>query len=142
MSDHYYTEKPKSEVRECRFDWRIARNTLSFVSVSGVFAYGSRVDRASELLISNFKPSGAHPSVLDMGCGYGPIALFIKARYPHLDVTALDINERAVYYTKRNADINNLYVRVIKSDLYSEVEGRHLAMCINLWPLGKAVTFA
>jgi 16S rRNA G1207 methylase RsmC len=143
MSDHYYTEKPKSEVRECRFDWRIARNTLSFVSVSGVFAYGSRVDRASELLISNFKPSGAHPSVLDMGCGYGPIALFIKARYPHLDVTALDINERAVYYTKRNADINNLYVRVIKSDLYSEVEGRTFGDIVSNPPLaaGKAVTF-
>ncbi|NLI39256.1 MAG: class I SAM-dependent methyltransferase [Clostridiaceae bacterium] len=142
MSDHYYTEKPKSEVRECRFDWRISNNTLSFISVSGVFAYGSRIDRASELLISNFKPSGAHPSVLDMGCGYGPISLFIKARYPHLDVTALDINERAVYYTEKNADLNNLYVRVLKSDLYSELEGRTFGDIVSNPPLaaGKAVT--
>ena len=69
-------------------------------------------------------------------------ALFIKARYPHLDVTALDINERAVYYTKRNADINNLYVRVIKSDLYSEVEADIWRYCIqSSLAAGKAVTF-
>ncbi|HOQ76064.1 MAG TPA: methyltransferase [Thermoclostridium sp.] len=143
MTDHYYTEKPTSEIRECRFDWRIAGNTLSLVSVSGVFGFGSRVDRASELLISNFKPSGAHPSVLDVGCGYGPISLFIKARYPHLDVTAVDINERAVEYTAKNADFNNLYVRVLKSDLYSELEGRTFGDIVSNPPIaaGKAVTF-
>ncbi|NLW02888.1 MAG: class I SAM-dependent methyltransferase [Clostridiaceae bacterium] len=142
MTDHYYTEKPKSEIRECRFDWRIAGNTLSFVSVSGVFGFGSRVDRATELLISHFKPSGSIPSVLDAGCGFGPISLFIKARYPHLDVTAVDINERAVEYTAKNADLNNLYVRVLKSDLYSELKGRTFGDIVSNPPIaaGKAVT--
>lgn len=141
MSDHYYTEKPQSEIRECRFDWRIIGNTLSFVSVSGVFAFDDRVDKASDLLITHFKPSGAHPSVLDVGCGFGPIALFIKARYPHLDVTALDINERAVAYTAKNADLNNLFVRVLKSDLYSEVEEQAYGDIVSNPPLaaGKAI---
>jgi len=143
MSEHYYTEKPQSEIKESRFDWRIAGNILTFVSVSGVFAFGNRVDKASELLIANFKPSGAHPSVLDVGCGYGPIALFIKARYPHLDVTALDINERAVAYTAKNAELNNLHVRVLKSDLYSAIGERQYGDIVSNPPLaaGKAVTF-
>ncbi|HOK42447.1 MAG TPA: methyltransferase [Thermoclostridium caenicola] len=142
MSEHYYTEKPQSEIRESRFDWRIAGNTLTFVSVSGVFAFGSRVDKASELLIAHFKPSGVHPSVLDVGCGYGPIALFIKARYPHLDVTALDINERAVAYAAKNADLNNLHVRILKSDLYNETGDRQYGDIVSNPPLaaGKAVT--
>lgn len=143
MTEHYYTEKPSSGIKEHRFDYRIAGNTLTLVSVSGVFGAGYRVDKASELLISHFKPSGAHPSVLDVGCGYGPIALFIKARYPHLDVTAVDINERALEYTSRNADINNLYVRVMKSDLYSQLEGRTFGDIVSNPPIaaGKAVTF-
>jgi len=143
MTDHYYSEKPSSEIRERRFDWRIAGNTLSFVSVSGVFGFGTRVDKATELLISHFRPSGAHPSVLDVGCGFGPIALFIKARYPHLDVTAVDINERAVEYTLKNADLNNLYVRALKSDLYGELEGQSFGDIVSNPPIaaGKAVTF-
>jgi len=143
MTDHYYTEKPKSEIRECRFEYRIAGNTLDLVSVSGVFGFGLRVDRASELLISSFRPSGVHPSVLDVGCGYGPISLFIKARYPHLDITAVDINERALKYASRNADRNNLYVRVLKSDLYSRLEGMTFGDIVSNPPIaaGKAVTF-
>lgn len=143
MTDHYYTEKPHSEIRECRFEYKIARNTLSFVSVSGVFAFGNKVDKASELLIEHFKPSGAHPSVLDMGCGFGPISLFIKSRYPHLDVTAVDINERALKYASKNADLNNLYVRILKSDLYSALEERMYGDIVSNPPIaaGKAVNF-
>ena len=112
---------------------------LDFTSVSGVFAFGDRIDKASLLLIENFKPSGASFFVLDVGCGYGPIALCIKARYPHLQVTAVDINERALEYTRKNADINNLYVEVIKSNLYDELRGRLFGDIVSNPPIGKKV---
>lgn len=121
--EHYYTENPHSEIRENRFSYEIHGNKLDFVSVSGVFAFGDRVDKASELLIENFRPSGAKAFVLDVGCGFGPISLFIKARYPHLQVTGIDINERAVAYAQKNAVLNNLTVEVKKSDLYDAVGG-------------------
>lgn len=121
MTEHYFSENPQSPIREKHFEYRILGSTLTFTSVSGVFAFDDRVDRASELLITHFRPSGAHPSVLDAGCGYGPVAIFIKDRYPHLDVQALDINERAVEYARRNAEKNNVYIKVMKSNLYEEL---------------------
>ena len=141
MSDHYYTEKPQSEIKEQIFEYRIKGNVLKFISVSGVFAFGSKVDRASELLIENFQPSGAHPSVLDVGCGFGPIAIFTKSRYPHLTVHATDINERAVDYTIRNADHNHLAIEVKKSDLFSELGNRLFGDIVSNPPFaaGKAV---
>lgn len=141
MAEHYYTEKPHSEVKEKPFNYRILGNELSFVSVSGVFAFDSRVDKASELLIANFKPSGAHPSLLDAGCGFGPIAIFIKARYPHLDVYAVDINERAVDYTRKNAELNNIHVQASKSDLYNELGETCFGDIVSNPPIaaGKAV---
>lgn len=141
MAEHYYTEKPQSAVKEIDFEYRILGSTLRFTSVSGVFAFGDRVDRASELLIENFAPSGTHPSALDIGCGYGPVAIFIKARYPHLDVYALDINERAVEYARLNAQKNGVYVHVEKSDLYEEVRERRFGDIVSNPPIaaGKAL---
>ncbi|NLM72952.1 MAG: class I SAM-dependent methyltransferase [Clostridiaceae bacterium] len=139
--EHYYTEKPISDIRENRFDYEFHGRKLKFVSVSGVFAFGDKVDRASQLLIENFKPSGASNFVLDIGCGYGPISLCIKSRYPHLQVTAVDINERAVEYTKKNAEINNLYIEVLKSNLFQAFEGRVFGDIVSNPPIaaGKAV---
>ena len=61
--------------------------------------------------------------VLDMGCGYGAIGLFLKALYPQLVLTLADINERAVEYAQKNAERNNLWVNVVKSDLYAALNG-------------------
>lgn len=119
MNEHYYSEKPTSEVKEKVFTVTYRNKTLEFVSVSGVFAFDSHIDKASRLLIETFKPHGK--TVLDMGCGYGAIGLFIKALYPQLIVTLTDINERAVLYARKNAERNNLWVKIVKGDLYESV---------------------
>jgi 16S rRNA G1207 methylase RsmC len=121
MNDFYYSEKPRSEIHEKEFTATWKNKTLSFTSVSGVFSFEDQLDKASRLLIQNYAPSGN--SVLDMGCGYGAIGLFLKALYPQLVMTLADINERAVEYTKKNAERNNLWVKVVKSDLYESLQG-------------------
>ena len=120
-NEHYYTEKPTSELKERHFRYKIKNAELSLVSVSGVFAFENRVDRASELLIQAFRPSGR--SVLDLGCGYGAVGLFIKALYKEQLVCLSDINERAVEYSMLNASNNRLDVKVVKSDLFSSFQG-------------------
>ncbi len=121
MSEHYYAEHPTSEIKEKSFRQKIRDIELSFTSVSGVFSFENRIDRASELLIEVFRPSGG--TVLDLGCGYGAIGLFIKALYRNLIVCMSDVNERAADYSMLNASTNRLEVKVIKSDLFSELEG-------------------
>ena len=141
VMDHYYSEKPKSEIAEHRFRYEIKGIELEFISVSGVFGFSQKIDKATRLLIENYRPSGAGNFVLDMGCGFGPISLYVKSRYPHLQVTAADINERAVFYTEKNAQLNNLGIEVMKSDLYSQLEGRLFGDILSNPPLaaGKAL---
>jgi 16S rRNA (guanine1207-N2)-methyltransferase len=122
MSEHYYTENPNSQIRERSFEQTINGSCLALTAVSGVFSFEGRVDKASELLIKHFRPSGS--SVLDLGCGYGAIGLFIKAACPGQSVCMADINSRAVEYAGRNAAKNRLEVEIVKSDLYSEFTGR------------------
>lgn len=121
MDQHYYTENPISEIKEKTFTQEIGGVNLSFVSVSGVFSFENRIDKASELLIRNFIPAGT--TVLDMGCGYGAIGLYIKAKYPALDMWMADINNRAVEYARINASKNNLEVNAVSSNLYTSLEG-------------------
>lgn len=122
MGEHYYTEDPSSEIKEKTFTESIKDKTLSFRSVSGVFSFEGRIDKASELLIKAFAPSGS--SILDLGCGYGAIGLFLKALYNGQDVWLSDINSRAVDYARLNAAANSLKAAVVRGDLYSGLSGR------------------
>lgn len=117
MSQHYFTENPESEIKEKFFTENICGAQLNFESVSGVFSFGTRIDRASCNLIKNFTPSGS--SILDIGCGYGAIGLYIKALFPSQAVTMIDVNNRALDYAKKNANTNKLKVEVLNSNLYS-----------------------
>ena len=42
--------------------------------------------------------------LLDLGCGWGPIALTAALREPRVEVTAVDVNERALDLLARNAE--------------------------------------
>lgn len=121
MTEHYYTENPTSEIREREFRQTILNAELTLVSVSGVFSFENKIDRASEILIRSYKPSGR--SVLDLGCGYGTIGLFVKTIYRNQIVCLSDINERAVSYTMLNAAKNRLEVKAVQSDLFSAFNG-------------------
>lgn len=122
MSQHYYTENPESEIKEKSFTENICGLPLNFTSVSGVFSFGAKIDRASCNLIENFSPSRS--SILDIGCGYGAIGLYIKALFPSQNVTMIDVNNRALDYTKNNANANKLVVEVLNSNLYDAFSGR------------------
>jgi 16S rRNA (guanine1207-N2)-methyltransferase len=119
MNEHYFTENPTSEIKEKVFSYTIKNKTLNFTCVSGVFSFEQKIDKASELLIENYIPTGK--SVLDVGCGYGAIGLFINSIFPEQRVHLIDINSRALEYTAKNAFKNNLNVNTFRSDLFSDI---------------------
>lgn len=158
MDEHYYTSHPTSEIKEREYIQTINTVSLKFRTVSGVFSFGDKVDKASELLIKHFMPTfssteayaaetkllssedekQAHEretSVLDLGCGYGAIGLFIKAMHPELKVTLIDVNDRAVEYARENAKINNLAVEAFQSDLYSALGDRTFDFIVTNPPI-------
>jgi methylase of polypeptide subunit release factors len=59
--------------------------------------------------------------VLDLGCGIGPLAIYY-AKNGADSVTAADIYDRHVEYTKWNAIRNDVDIEVIQSDLFDNIE--------------------
>ncbi len=145
MSEHYYTENPTSAIKEIHFEEDIHKQVLKFTSVSGVFSFESKIDKASALLIYAFSPScadnNAQSSILDVGCGYGAIGLSLKALFPMTQVIMTDINSRATTYAKKNADENHLHVEIVQGYLYEKIAGKTFTDIVSNPPMaaGKAV---
>ncbi len=73
----------------------------------------------SYIILDYIKKYGNNKKVLDMGCGSG--ILGIQAAMLNSDVTAVDLNPLALRLTKKNAESNNVKIRVIYSDLFEFV---------------------
>lgn len=66
--------------------------------------FGSRgVDLGTMVLLREAPAPPAAGEILDLGCGYGPIAVALALRSPGARVWAVDINERAVELARENA---------------------------------------
>jgi 16S rRNA G1207 methylase RsmC len=120
-TEHYFSEKPTSSFIKEKFDIEILGHNLKINSGSGLFSL-KELDFGTELLIKNAKIQNnkdSHPKILDLGCGYGIVGIALKKAYPNLDITLVDINDRAVKVSKQNCDENDAECIVLKSDILS-----------------------
>ncbi|MBI5065239.1 class I SAM-dependent methyltransferase [Candidatus Woesearchaeota archaeon] len=113
ITEHYYTEKPTSKIKEQLITDFLRGKELTFTTASGLFS-PKKIDEGTKLLIENaiIQPNW---KILDLGCGYGPVGIALKKSFPNTEVTLLDINERALVYSKKNAEQNKVEVNVIKN---------------------------
>lgn len=134
MSEHYYSGKPSAK-HDLRTITEVLRGTeLQLETDAGVFAK-SGVDFGSKLLIETMEMDN-EASVLDVGCGYGPIGLSAAKLAGAGRVTMVDINERAVELAIRNAKRNRITnVEILVSDLFTAVQGRRFNCILTNPPI-------
>jgi len=129
MSDHYFSEKPTSEITTEQFDITVRGVRLIFTTPSGVFSHG-RADKASILLVENAEIS-ENARVLDLGCAWGFVGIALKKSVPTTSVMMVDINERALSFAEKNAKRNHVDVKIFKSDLFRTVKGKFDTIIVN-----------
>lgn len=111
MSEHYFSSEPSSPLQHAEVNVRAWGHDLALRSASGVFAHG-RVDLGTSVLLRTAAPDPAARTVLDLGCGYGALALGLAVELPAATVWAVDVNERALATTRANAAAHRLAHRV------------------------------
>ena len=99
--EHYFSADPSVPFERIPVEAEVWDRTLHLTSGSGVFAKG-RLDVGTAILFRETEPPAAG-RVLDLGCGYGVIGLAIATAVPAAEVTAVDVNERAVLLANENA---------------------------------------
>jgi 16S rRNA G1207 methylase RsmC len=101
-SDHYFSATPASPENLRRIRITLAGRDLEVTTAGGVFS-PDHVDSGTAVLLSNTPPPPASGNFLDLGCGWGPIALTLAFDAPHATVWAVDVTERALDLVRRNA---------------------------------------
>jgi 16S rRNA (guanine1207-N2)-methyltransferase len=142
LTDHYYTARPEAAHAEAEFSATLRGMTLTFHTDAAVFSR-DRVDFGSALLIEAMQIEPTD-TVLDMGCGYGPIGLVAAKLAVQGRVYMVDVNERAAGLARRNLEANgasNAEVRV--GDVLEPVRGIAFDKVLTNPPIraGKATIY-
>jgi 16S rRNA G1207 methylase RsmC len=110
VADHYFDPAPGSDDRRHEVSATVWGRELTFTTSSGVFSHDG-LDKATAVLLSTSTPPPGG-TLLDLGCGWGPIACSVAAASPTATVWAVDVNERALELTRLNAERLGVAVRV------------------------------
>jgi 16S rRNA (guanine1207-N2)-methyltransferase len=109
MSHYFETPTGAEHRREVRMhfwetDW-------SFTTAAGVFS-GSGLDLGTSVLLRESTPRAGATRLLDLGCGYGVLAVALAVACPTALVDAVDVNARALELTEANAASHYVAERV------------------------------
>ena len=116
---HYFENDSNVKSVEKLINVKIKNDTLKFYVDNGVFSK-SKLDYGTRLLLESINISDLKGDILDFGCGYGPIGIYI-AKKTNLKIDMIDINKRALNLANKNSKINNVNTNIFESNIYSNV---------------------
>jgi len=102
-ANHYFSETPEGELIPREISVSLGGNKVTVITAGGVFS-PEHIDQGTQVLLTHIasaKPSGVF---LDIGSGWGPIALALAIQSPKATIYAIDVNDRCLELTKLNAE--------------------------------------
>ena len=121
MTKMYFAENPdaKHDIHELKVE--LLGQQMTFLTDAGVFSK-KMIDYGSRVLLSALE-FNKKEMLLDVGCGYGTLGLTL-AKAQELEVTLVDINQRALDLARKNADANQVSADIFQSNVYEYVIGQ------------------
>ncbi|MCP2371586.1 16S rRNA G1207 methylase RsmC [Agromyces terreus] len=101
-SDHYFSASPRSDSRTRTIRVHLAGRDVDLATAAGVFS-PDHLDQGTRVLLEAVPAPPASGHLLDLGAGWGPIALAMALQAPDATVWAVDVNERALELVRANA---------------------------------------
>lgn len=105
MTQHYFSHNPAGEFTPREIEVSLAGEKHRLLTAGGVFS-PEHLDQGTATLLATIEELSeieAAGSLLDIGCGWGPIALHAALTHPEREVWAIDVNERSLELTRQNA---------------------------------------
>lgn len=117
---HYFENDNNLKSEEKKIFVKINDNEFEFLTDNGVFSKKG-LDFGTRTLLETIE--NVKGKVLDFGCGYGPIGIYISKTYT-TEVHMIDVNRRSLELARRNACLNHVNVQIYESDIYSNVQDK------------------
>ena len=120
---YYFDKNTNVESKEVTTRAEIGGRLYTFKTDNNVFSKRG-LDFGTRTLLESIDIKNISGDVLDFGCGYGPIGIYIKSN-TSANVDMVDVNVRALNLARSNANINKVDVNIYESDIYSNVEKKY-----------------
>ncbi len=104
---HYYLNDQSLDHNIKTYDVTIKKTTLRLHTDLGVFSKDA-LDYGTRFLLETIEINDQIQTIIDMGCGYGPIGLYMAKTYPNTIVYMRDVNLRAVELALKNQAENKI----------------------------------
>lgn len=101
-TEHYFSAQPAGEFRTTEIAVRLAHGDYTVETAGSIFS-PDHIDAGTEQLLYSVPTPPETGNFLDLGCGWGPLALTLAIEAPEASIYAVDVNERALELTTRNA---------------------------------------
>lgn len=101
-SAHYFSASPAGPFTRKPLTVDLAGETRTLQTSGGIFSPDG-IDKGTAVLLAEVPAPSPEGNLLDIGCGWGPIALTMALRSPGAHVYAVDVNERCITLTNENA---------------------------------------
>lgn len=116
MTSHYFDETPSTELKLKDIDVEIDGAKVRLQTAGGVFS-PDHIDGGTAVLLNHLDLAPKGGDILDLGCGWGPIALSLASHSPRATIWAVDVNERSLELTRANVQRMGLTnVKVVKPE--------------------------
>ena len=116
---HYFENDDTLKSKERQILVKINNINFSFLTDYGVFSKNG-LDFGTRTLLETLDTSKINGKVLDFGCGYGPIGIYI-AKTTNSEVHMIDINRRVLGLARKNVNLNHVNVNIYESNIYEKV---------------------
>ena len=100
--DHYFSAEPTGPERRRTLSVRLGGSDVTVTTARGVYS-PDRLDRGTAILLAGAPEPAAFGNLLDLGCGWGPIAISLALRSPAARVWGVDVNRRSLDLARLNA---------------------------------------
>ncbi len=127
MAQYFDNADLKSEIKQ--IDVKVFDTIMKFNTDNGVFSK-DKLDFGTRVLLENLPLNEFTGRILDIGCGYGPIGIYIN-KVTGCVVDMCDVNKRALHLTNMNAKLNHVTVNVFESDCYNSVTDKYQMIITN-----------
>ena len=114
-----------------RINFNFEKQKLVFDTSQGLFSF-AKVDEGTKELLNSLRKNTKinYQKVLDMGCGYGTIGIFLKKKYESSSILCIDRDSLAVDFTNHNAKLNNVQIKSEASLDFEEIKEQfNLIIC-------------
>lgn len=129
ITSHYYSENPNVKRLSKEIIVNIKDITLKFITDNGIFSKKG-LDFGTRTLLENINVEKIKGQVLDLGCGYGPIGIYISKK-TGIEVDMIDVNSISLELSKKNALLNQVTVNVMYSDKYEKINKKYDLIITN-----------